>query len=194
MRKKAFIVTFFLMVFAGIGGFYMLRGKLYPAAFVNWHVVGARLLERQSAAAYQYYEKAAATYADASSPPPKEAVFREVRRAVFDKLVENILVEEELERRVSRRELAALIAEKLQPVKADDGDFKNAVASLYGLDAQDFFEMVLRPQARKEILQSQFAGGTQGNFTGWLAQARAEAKVIMIAHLFRWDGQQVQFK
>ena len=118
MRRKAFVVVFFLMVFAGIGGFYVLRGKLYPAAFVNWHMVSARLLLRQSAAANQYYEKAAATYAGSSSSPPKETVFREVQRAVLDKLVEDVLVKEELDRRLGRPEPAALYAAKAWAAQA----------------------------------------------------------------------------
>ena len=84
--------------------------------------------------------------------------------------------------------------QKLGPLKPDDGDFKNAVATLYGLTTEDFFEIVLRPQARREILEGQIVKGLQGNFTSWLAKARAEASVVVVAHFFRWDGQQVQLK
>ena len=195
MKKKTFLLVFFVMMAAGFGLFYFFRLKLYPAAIVNGAWVGARELERRSHAAAQYYDKALLTYKlEDGTTPPRDAVEREIRRAVLDKLIENIIVSEELRTRLGEEEARAAVERKVNGASFKTDEVASAVKELYGFTLDEFRDIILVPQAERELLEDQFSNAEEGAFTKWLDGVREAAKVTMFAHLFRWNNGQVELK
>lgn len=193
MRKQTVFIVFALMMGAGLSLFFGLRFKWYPVAFVNLQPVGARLLEQQTHAAQQYYEKAALTYVK-EKPANEAAVTAEIRRAVLDKLIENVIIADELARRLGPR-ASEEVKKKVEALDYKTGEVAEAVRELYGLTVEQFRSMVLVPQAEREVLAEDMASDQEKiTITEWLLKARASAKVNIIAHLFFWNGKQVEFK
>ena len=193
MKRPVVFFVFLGMVFGGFLFLSVLRSKLYPAVFVNGTMVSARMLARQTEAAYRYYLKVIATYGPSKDQTDEMELKRELERAVLDKLIENVIIREELEERIERRELAQLIEGKLDVFKIDD-EFQKAVKELYGFSVQEFRERILNPLASKELLEGALVPEEDGTFTNWLIEARKRARVVVVAHVFRWEDGQVQFK
>lgn len=183
------------MMAVGFGLFYLFRLKLYPAAIVNGVWVGARDLDERAHAATQYYDKALLTYKlEDGTAPPRDTVEREIKRAVLDKLVENIIVSDELEKRLGKEEARSAVEKKISSTPYETEEVKKAVADLYGFTLEEFRDIILVPQAERELLEDQFSKEKEGVFAAWLAGAREAAKVTVFAHLFRWNQGQVEFK
>ena len=75
----------------------------------------------------------------------------------------------------------------------DEPALKHAAENLYGMTLVDFNEMILIPQARREILEGRLYLEKQ-NLDDWLAQALGSARVTILTPEFIWDNNKVALR
>ena len=191
MNQKVMLFLFLGMVAVGLSGYYAVRLGLYPVAVINARFIGARSFAQAADIVGKYYgqllSQASQNTPSIFSPnlPPAE-----LRRATLDKMVENVLIYNELRNRAGN-DLDRLVEGKLEPLKASNPDFEKAVSTLYGLSAGQFTRDVLIPAAHEEILRGYLDGEKKTGYDEWLVSARTGASVIILAPDLRWDGRQV---
>ena len=178
-----FKIIFLFIIFFGLGFYYLVHNGFYPVAIVNSHWISARTFKREYQTALIYYQNAIKTYTGQDLAIQQRPDFvKELRRAALDKLIENTLIYSELEIRIGK-ELSEIVEKKIP-------SFQESAISLYGLESAEFKDLVLAPQAQREILEGQLASEKK-NFDEWLAKARQTAKVRLLATGVVWDGVQV---
>ena len=180
-------LTFLTIIFFGLGLYYLAQGGIYPMAIVNNTIISKRDFIKNYQAAAVYYRNALKTYAGKEIKGKSANEFMlELKRAVLDSLIENVLIYSELKNQVGDQ-LTALLEDKIPPFK------ESAALTVYGLNAADFKEIVLAPQARKEILENQLSLKNK-NLDDWLKSARKSAKVYLFTFRVNWDGEGVVAK
>ena len=192
MRSKSFFIVFLVMVFLGLGLFYFIRFGFYPVAFVNTAIVSARHLDQAVDSVRHYYSQAAETYSPAGTIEATPGVVREIRRATLDKLIENVLIYQELKTRVGS-DFEDIVENKIMSLKLNTPNFEKAIATLYGLDLERFKKVVLKPQAQEEILEGRLTLENT-DFKKWLEDKRRGASIIILATDLYWDGGKVAVK
>ncbi len=181
------LILFLMIIFIGIAGYYFARFGYYPVAFVNGEMITARALQDEHAAAFQYYIRTLTQKPEFDPRSPE--VQRELRRASLHDLVDKELISQELERRVGK-DLGAAVAGRISGANLDNKVLADAAKLLYGLELADFKEMVLVPQAKKELLEGSLFL-EQKKFDAWLAEAEAAASVTILTPEFAWDKTKV---
>jgi len=177
-------LTFLTIIFFGLGLYYLAQGGIYPMALVNNTIISKRDFIRSYQAATVYYSNALKTYAGKEIKGKSANEFMlELKRAVLDNLIENVLIYSELKNQVGDQ-LTALLEDKIPPFQ------ESAALTVYGLNAADFKEIVLAPQARREILENQLSLKNE-NFDDWLKFVRKSAKVYLFTFRVNWDGEEV---
>lgn len=97
--KKGIVITFASMMGAGLLIFYCIQAGFYPVAIVGGRFIAERGLNEASASVFQYYTKMIETYSDTDPKLREQQIsLPEVRRATLDKMIENVLIENELSR------------------------------------------------------------------------------------------------
>lgn len=84
-----------------------------------------------------------------------------------------------------------LSRERMQEALAGGGDLKNAARVIYGLDFQEFQDLVLLPQARRDMAREILAE-RQVDFEQWFPDVKKKAKVRLMFVPFRWNGTAVE--
>ncbi len=176
-----------------IGGIYTIISQSYPVALVNWQLINAKNFNSDFNTAVFYYDKVIETYnKNATSSIDSNLVKQEIKKAVLDKSIENILVIDELKKRLATSELKQMVENKIDDT-LNGQDIEKQVATLYNLSLNAFKERVLFPEARLEILQARFALENL-NFDEWLTSAKKQANVIILLSGFGWNGEGVMGK
>lgn len=168
-----------LVYFASIQGW-------YPIAIANSRIITARTLVRQTSAANQYYT----TVLKIQNLPAES--LDEIKRAALDKLIENALIYSELLEKESRAN--QLVSARLDQLNLDKQKIGEVSVALYGLSFSEFRDMVLLPEARKEILVDRLIAGGQQDFAQWLADAKTKASVFILNNQFEWDGAKIELR
>lgn len=186
MNLQRYFTSFLLILFVGLGAYYLIHFGYYPVAMVGGNLITANHFETEYVVAYHYYARAAIINQDVD--PDSREFKRELRRAVMDNLIEQSLIRQDLDQRIGE-DLPDIIENKI--ISAQRSDLKtieeNAKA-LYGLNLADFKSLVLVPQARREILQGRLFLEKQ-DYDKWLQGARKKATVFIITPEFYWkDG------
>lgn len=193
MNRRTILVIFVAMMGTGFALATSLQLKLYPAAIVNGSFISSREVESRTQAAARYYEKAAETY-KAEMPFSGDALLRELRRGVLDKLIEDKLISREVGELLGKRHEELVLA-KVSGTGFRTNEVEGAVRELYGFSLDEFERAVLVPQAERELLDDALKKDGKGEgVADWLKRSRENASVIMVAHLFRWAEGAVQFK
>lgn len=175
----------------GFTAFLSVRNGIYPVAMVNFQIISARDLEKDYNAALRYFHNALLTYGSDPAILEKNSSQNEVRRATLNKLITDILIFEEAEKRLGG-DLDA-ITEKIISQNLNSQNLEKAVSEIYGLNLEDFKKQILVGQAHREILEGKMFASKE-NFDQWLAGASAKARVIILLPDFSWDGKQVVVK
>jgi len=165
----------------------------YPIAFVNWQLISFQTFKKDSATAIYYYQKTLETYnKNDLAVIHSSEVKQEIERAVLDKLIENILIHQELRKRLKNNELERMAENKIEEI-IKGKDIEKKVKILYGLSLDEFKERILKPQARQEILASRLLLENK-NFDEWLKDVKKQAKVDILLPGFEWNGEGVATK
>lgn len=189
MSLQKFFTTFLVILFVGLGAYYLIHFGYYPVAVANGSIITANKFETEYAVAYHYYSNA---LADSKETDPRSLGFKkELRRAVMENLIEQALIAQDLAQRVGK-DLPGIVANKILSVqKTDQQTIEKTAKALYGLNLADFKSLVLAPQAQKEILQGRLFLEKQ-DYEKWLQEAKKNAKVFIITPEFYWQDLSVK--
>ncbi len=185
----------FSLILVGIIGIisFLIITQSYPVALVNWRPISFQTFKKNSAAALYYYQKVSETYnLNNAVIIDSLGVKQEVERAVLDKLIENILIHQELKERFKNNEMKRMVENKIE--EAIKGkNIEKEVKILYDLSLDEFKERLLKPQAEQEILAGRLLLENK-NFDDWLKETKLKAKVIILLPNFEWKDGRVIIK
>ncbi len=186
--KKYSLIGLGVIILIGLGWF--IFGGNYPIAFIDFSVISARDYNKNYSSSLNYYEKALKTYAQDSQVLKADEAKQEIKRAVLDNLIEDILIDRELKKEIKQDDLSALIEKKISEISESQIADK-ATETLYGFSFNEFRERVLKPQAKKEILGNRlFLAGI--DFDEKMKDIRAQARIKIFLSGFKWkDGEVV---
>ncbi len=189
MSLQRYFTTFLLILFVGLGAYYLIHFGYYPVAIVNHAVVTANNFENEYAVAYHYYSQA---LADSQDTDVRSLDFKkELRRAVMENMVVQALISQDLVERVGK-DLPGIVENKiLSAQKSDTKTIAETAKVLYGLNLADFKSLVLVPQAQKEILQGRLFLEKK-DYEKWLQEAKKNAKVFIVTPEFYWQDLSVK--
>ena len=180
-----YYLTFLVIVFAGLGFYYLVHFGFYPLAVINGSLVSARSFNEEFVLAYQYYARALAGQTDVSS----KEFQKELRRATLNSLIQKALISAGLKEKVGN-DLDSIVENKISAQKIDSQTLEQAARAVYGLSLADFKQMVLIPQAQREILEGRLTLEKK-KFEDWLVEATQAAKVFILTPEFYWDKNKV---
>lgn len=183
-KFQFFYLTFLAIIFAGLAAYYLIHFGYYPVAMVNSDLISAKTLNEEFAAALRYYS-AALKGKDRINIESRE-FRREIRRATLSDLIDKSLIYKEAKNRVGN-DLDNLVNNKIDQQLVNRKNVEDAAKLLYGLNLADFRELVLIPQARKEILEGRLFLEKK-DFDSWLSEAEKNAKVFIITPEFYWNS------
>ena len=191
MNKKRIVILISSVIVIVI--VIIIVAQSYPIAFVNWQLISFQTFKKDSATAIYYYQKTLETYnKNDLAVIHSSEVKQEIERAVLDKLIENILIHQELRKRLKNNELERMAENKIEEI-IKGKDIEKKVKILYGLSLDEFKERILKPQARQEILASRLLLENK-NFDEWLKDVKKQAKVDILLPGFEWNGEGVATK
>jgi hypothetical protein len=180
-----YYLTFLSVIFVGLGFYYLVHFGFYPLAIVNGHLVSARSFNNEFLAAYQYYSRVLAGQMDVNSRE-----FRgELRRATLAGLIQKSLISAELKEKVGD-DLKTIVYNKIGAGGANTEALERAAQTVYGLSLADFKQMILIPQAEREVLEGRLFLEKK-KLEDWLASASKNAKVLIVTPEFYWDAGQL---
>ena len=185
MTFQKFYLAFLLIFFVGLGAYFIFHSGYYTIAFVNGTVITARSLHEMYVSAFHYYGTLLKNN-NGDLENIREDFKQGLQLQVLNQLIERILVSRGVKNAVGK-DLQELVDAKLAIPKLQEANFQEAVKTMYGLDAADFKETILIPQAYREILEGRLTLENK-NLDGWLTEARKLAKVTILMGGFTWQG------
>ena len=186
MRRQHFVLSFLVLIFAGLLTYYSARFGYYPTLIVNGQWIFASRVAQEARASYTYYIRLAETQKMTLNPA---AVANELQRATLERFVEKTLVSEELKSRLGGR-VAAAVNRKIDAAVVRPAELSSAAKTLYGLDSETFRRLMLEPQAEIDVLREELAANGL-NYDEWLAQQKAAASVQILFTPYRWNGEKM---
>src|SRR3989344_241693 len=89
-KYKKFAITFLSLISVGLLTYFIANQGWYPIAIVNGKFITERDLRKEYSAAARYYAEAF------NLGQETKLLKKEIRRAILDKLIENVLIYDEL--------------------------------------------------------------------------------------------------
>jgi len=181
---KFYYSLFVLLVIGAVGLLFVFRAGWYPLVLVNSNLVWAREVDKNYQLAFRYYEQALITYKATDSQQRQKIAGNDLRRAIVSEIIDRLLVKNSL-KVLTKGERDNLVAQKINKYLRDPR-LEAAALTLFNLNPNDFREVVLVPQAEREILKGQLA--TEGrDLTAWLAEQKKQAKIYFFTNEFEWN-------
>lgn len=184
MNRNHYFIIFLLIMTVGIGFYVVANQGWYPLVIVNSNLISVRTWAKQSDAAARYY--VSALNSRELSPEAR----KEIERAALDKMIENILVYDGIKDKSD--EADKMVSDKLTALNLDQEKVGVASNMLYGLNFDDFMDLVLLPMARREVLTDYLAQKEKTDFSQWLGDIKSKAKITLLTTRFRWDGGKIE--
>ena len=158
---------------------------------MNSSRVSNREFKESLASVGHYYNRLLETLSkeELKKLPPQKETIKELRRSTLEKMIDDALVFAEVKTETGG-ELDVLVKSKIDALKISNKDFEEAVNSLYGLRPEKFKELVLIPEARRELLEGRLKTA-KSDLQTWLSDSRKSARVVIVAPDLRWDGEKV---
>lgn len=182
MSRYRIYLLFSLVVGAGLAAAILVSMGYYPIALVNGGFITARQFVEDYAAISSYY----GNFLEANGLAKDERGLApvELELAALNGLIEKRLIGEGA-RAEAGEDFGHLILKKLENFMRDTETQK--AAEMLGLGEEEFEDLVLLPEAEKEILAGRlFLRGEK--FEDWLKTAKLEARVIIFSPRFSWNG------
>lgn len=190
MNKKTIIII--SLILAVSVGAYIIISRSYPVVLVGNRTISAGDFRDYYNGAYKYYQNALELYAKDTAVLNAEETKKEIERAVLDGLIEDVLIDGELRRMMSKDEINRIVEEKISKI-GDSEKISRDASVLYGFSAADFKKKVLIPQAKSDILRDRIFL-ENGNFEEKLKELKRNAKVTILISGFSWTGEGVALK
>ena len=198
-KKIIFIISSVIVIVVAV----VIITRSYPVVLVNWRPISLKSFKKDASIAINYYQKALETYdKNQAAVMNSKEVKQEIERAVLDKLIEDSLIQRELEKRLKNNELEKMVNDKIEGTLGGK-DIGKEVETLYGVSLDEFKERFLKPQARREILESRLQlenqelsakGGSASGGNNWLKEIKLKTKVMIFLPGFEWNGEGVIIK
>lgn len=163
----------------------------YPALFVNGRPVTVSRLNNQIEIASRFYAVQMKLQGDDGVVLKSAEAKTEVKKAALESLVVSSLIDRELGRRISGKDLAQMLENRLSGVSLDSENVEKGAELLYGLTVEELRQYILAPQAKLEILEGNFKAKEE-DFQSWLAKAKKEAAVSIFVPGFAWKNGAVE--
>lgn len=167
----------------------MVAAGFYPIALVGGTPIFKRTWQKAEDAAKNFERAQAQTRGaepvDFSSTNNRELLL-DTKRGTLLFLIEDAVIREkggeviEGVGTLSRERVAEAMRSSVNP--------EQAARAVYGLSLNDFRDLVLLPQARRDVLQEALAEKNQ-DFDTWLRKAKKEVKLRLFFTPFIWDGE-----
>ncbi|MFH1759150.1 MAG: hypothetical protein ABH822_01150 [Patescibacteria group bacterium] len=185
-----FYIVFLILIFSATGLVYALQSGWYPLALVNAQLVWQWQFEQEYSSAQQYYNQAIETYEipDLTEEKIKE-LKEDLERATLDKIIEKLIVAEGFNA-FTGDDGGQLVLDKVDKY-LENPKLEAAAVSLFNLEFPDFVDLILIPQAEKEILQEKLNEESR-DFDNWLKNKKNQAKVHLFSSTFHWTGEAIE--
>jgi len=188
--KKYLLIGLGAVVLIGLSWF--IFGGNYPIVFVDFSAISAKDYNKNYLSSLNYYEKALKTYAQDLQVLEADEAKQEIKRAVLDNLIEDILIDRELKKEIKQDDLNVLVEKKINEISESQIADK-AIETLYGFSFNEFRQRVLKPQAKKEILENRlFLAGI--DFDEKMKDIKAQSRVKIFLSELGWNGKEVVIK
>lgn len=116
-------------------------------------------------------------------------LFLDVKRGTLTFLIEDALLRREGGNLI--KDFGRLAEERVDGAIGKKAELERAARLIYGLEFKDFRNLVLMPQARRDILQEKFSG-EGGNFEEWFSEIKKSKSVRLFLVPFQWNGEHVE--
>jgi hypothetical protein len=165
--------------------FYWYRGGT-SVAIVNGSPITSRrlVLNYQSAAAY--FENAKKAY---QTDGEKDLDPNELRAEVLTRLIESELIEDGLKQEAGN-DSGHLLEAKLARYE-NNAELQKAATVSYSMTYRDFWNEVIVPQAKRDILAGRLFLRGEG-MNEWITRAKRDASVTILADGLKWSGARVE--
>lgn len=171
----------------------ILMAGLYPVALVNNRPIWRSHLRK----AEEAEKKLTNTQAKSLGFKPvnftsstNQDLLNGLRQDILTTLIEGKMIEEEGKNVVGKFD--ELSRKRMMDTLQGGGtDLSKAVRTVYNLSLKDFENMVLLPQARRDVLRV-FLAGEGKNFEEWIKEIKAKKTVKLFLVPYRWDGERVK--
>lgn len=166
---------------------------LYPVALVE----GSPIWRRQWLKAEVAEKKLTNTQAKSFGFKPvnftvsgNQDLLRVLKRDTLTALIEDKIISVEGKKIIENFE--DLSQKRLMDTLQSGGaDFNQAVRTVYNLSLKDFKNLVLLPQARRDVLRV-FLASEGKNFEEWLKETKHRKEVKLFLVPFRWAGEEIK--
>jgi len=187
MQFRGFLLTFLSIISGALILYFILSRGWYPVAIINGKFLSEQVLQKESDAALQYH-----LATSGEKRPLPENFSQELRKNILDSLIEHRLIYGSLKSQLGNS-FGERVSQKLTNLKIDRNKTEEAASLLYGLTFEEFENIVLIPQAAKEILGEQVTSN-QENVQDWIKKSRANASVIILDLDFAWEDGRVMLR
>lgn len=113
----------------------------------------------------------------------------EGRKETLTSLIEDVILRQE-GKKFWKNFNKSLSIRVLQALESGE-DVERAVKAAYNLDLDDFQDIVLLPQARRDLVSEILRSSNQG-FEEWLGEVKKRKRIFLIFVPFRWKGGRIQ--
>lgn len=165
---------------------------LYPVALVNSQPIFFRKWRKAQEGAMHFMN--AQSRAAGKKPIDFFAtgygeLLRGVRRDTLTFLIEDAVLAQEGKKIVDG--FGRVVEGRVREAVGGAPNLERGAKAMYGLPFDDFRELVLVPQARKDVISEAFAGGAR-SFDVWLREAKRKKMIQLLFVPFRWSGERVE--
>jgi hypothetical protein len=189
--KKLYIILI-AIVFLGFGALNMIRSGWYPIALVNSQLVWGSEVEKEYNSALKYYSQILHTYkGEEVSKKQIKKIKKDIKQATLDKVIEKIIIADNINELMGDKK-QELVAAKVKKY-LQDPKLKAAASALFNLDFNDFKDVILIPQAERELIEERFSSENR-DFNSWLKNQKKEAKVHIFTKEFSWTESGIKRK
>ncbi len=185
-KKVLIYLIFALIIFSG---YFCYKNEVFPAAIVNWNIITQKSLNNYYEISVAYLNKTIYIYGADTKPLEDKDTKKQIKAALLDKLIEDVLIYKEVKHRAGD-ELEAIANQKIENV-LKDSNIEEAINTLFESTLKDYIQKELKPQAYKEILEGRMLLNNE-SFEEWLKLEKQKANVLILLPGYFWDGEGVK--
>lgn len=189
--KKLGIYTLIAIV-VGMGIYYMSKTNAYPVASVNGEFISASYYQKSLELGQAYYEKELVLTQAEQEDFDKEEFNAELKRATLSALVYATIARQELELLITKERAEEMVEERVASVEEERGEnLAKAVEGVFETDSETFREVVLRPEAYRELLEKEVTERGM-SYQPWMQAKVLSANIEVFANGYEWKGTDIE--
>lgn len=187
---KRFYTIFLILIFSALGLAYFLKAGWHPLALINSQLVWTWSFEKEYNSALKYYDQAITTYNIPGMDEQKlDELKEDLKKATLNKIIEKIIISNGLKTLVDK-DNDTLITKKIDKY-LENSKLEAAATALFNLSFEEFKNLVLIPQAEKEIIEEKLETESR-DFNNWLKNQKQQASVYLFTNEFIWTGEGIE--